>query len=73
MSEYKMTEEQMLSAEWAYVRDKRNKLLQETDWWAVSDRVMSNEEKQYRQDLRDLPSKFQNPNDVIFPSKISKE
>jgi len=35
-------------------RDHRDTLLAETDWWAVSDRTMSDEERQYRQALRDI-------------------
>jgi|TARA_R100000742_G_C4248244_1_gene66866 hypothetical protein len=36
------------------VRRKRNSLLQETDWWASSDLTMTDADKKYRQDLRDL-------------------
>ena len=38
------------------LREKRNRLLAATDWWASSDLVMSDERKAYRQALRDLPS-----------------
>ena len=38
------------------LRKQRNRLLAETDWWASSDLVMSDERKAYRQALRDLPS-----------------
>ena len=40
------------------LREERNKRLQETDWWAVGDRIdsMTNEQKIYRKQLRDLPS-----------------
>tara|TARA_R100000655_G_scaffold2822_2_gene10943 strand:+ start:740 stop:1048 length:309 start_codon:yes stop_codon:yes gene_type:complete len=38
------------------LRDKRNKLLAETDWMANSDVTMSDNWKTYRQELRDLPS-----------------
>lgn len=69
MSNYQLTEEQSTLAKWFDIRQERNRLLAETDWWAVSDRVMSDTEKKYRQDLRDLPSTFTNPEDVIFPEK----
>jgi len=40
----------------ALMREKRDKLLSETDWWASSDLSgMSQERKDYRQKLRDLP------------------
>ena len=38
------------------LRKQRNRLLAETDWWASSDLVMSDDRKAYRQALRDLPS-----------------
>ena len=38
------------------LRLKRNKLLAETDWMANSDVTMSDEWKNYRTQLRDLPS-----------------
>ena len=34
----------------------RNDLIAKTDWWAVSDRVMTAEQTAYRQSLRDLPT-----------------
>ena len=37
-------------------RSQRNRLLAETDWWAVSDRTMSSEQTAYRKALRDLPT-----------------
>ena len=36
------------------LRDKRNRLLAETDWWGASDNTMTAEQTQYRQDLRDI-------------------
>jgi hypothetical protein len=38
------------------LRKERDRLLKETDWWAVSDRTMTDEQSAYRQALRDLPS-----------------
>lgn len=37
------------------LRVERNKLLAETDWWAVPDRTMTQQQIAYRQALRDLP------------------
>ena len=39
----------------ARLRDKRNSLLTETDFYALSDVTMSDDMKTYRQNLRDLP------------------
>ena len=38
------------------LRNKRNALLSETDWWGASDNTMTDAQKKYRKDLRDLPS-----------------
>ena len=38
------------------LRVERNKLLTQTDWWAVPDRIMTPEQIAYRQALRDLPN-----------------
>ncbi len=40
----------------ANLRSRRNRLLAETDFYALSDVTMSDEMKKYRQDLRDLPA-----------------
>jgi TPP-dependent pyruvate/acetoin dehydrogenase alpha subunit len=37
------------------LRQKRNALLKETDFYALSDVTMSDDMKTYRQNLRDLP------------------
>ena len=38
------------------LREDRNRNLASTDWYALSDVVMSQDMTDYRQDLRDLPS-----------------
>ena len=40
----------------AELRIKRNRLLAETDYLALSDNTLSDDMKKYRQDLRDLPA-----------------
>ena len=37
------------------LREKRDNLLIETDWWGVSDRAMTDKQTAYRKALRDLP------------------
>jgi hypothetical protein len=49
------------------LREHRNQLLTETDWWAVTDRTMTQAQIDYRQSLRDLPS-ISNP--VLDPNNI---
>jgi len=38
------------------LRAQRNSLIAVTDWWGVSDRVMTQAQQDYRQALRDLPA-----------------
>ena len=54
------------------LRAKRNKLLSETDYLALSDLTMSDDMKTYRQDLRDLTDGLdtvEKVNAVTFPTK----
>lgn len=51
------------------IRAKRNAKLVETDWWAFSDLVMTEEQIAYRQALRDVPSQVSFPEEVIWPTK----
>lgn len=43
------------------LREKRDKLIAETDWWANSDITMTAAQTTYRQALRDLPANTTNP------------
>lgn len=49
----------------------RNQKLDETDWWAVSDRTMTSEQITYRQALRDITTHANWPhlNDDDWPTK----
>jgi len=53
------------------LRKKRNTLLSETDWWASSDLTMTDAQKKYRQDLRDITKTYQSLSDknFKFPTK----
>ena len=54
------------------LRVKRNGLLAETDFYALSDVTMSEEMTTYRQDLRDLPSGLttvEEVDNVTWPTK----
>ena len=56
----------------SYLRDKRNRLLAETDWMGNSDVTMSDAWTTYRQALRDITS--QTPSDdtlsnITWPTK----
>jgi len=51
------------------LREKRNELLAETDWWAMSDLTMTAEQTAYRQALRDLPANTTDPSNPVWPTK----
>ena len=56
----------------ANLRSRRNRLLAETDFYALSDVTMSDEMKKYRQDLRDLPDgkdTVEKCDNATFPTK----
>ena len=56
----------------ASLRARRNQLLAETDFYALSDVTMSDDMKTYRQDLRDLPDgkdTVDKCNNATFPDK----
>jgi len=53
---------------WSDIRETRNNLLAASDWRAMSDvPVMSNEWRDYRQSLRDIPATYSSPSDVVWP------
>lgn len=55
---------------WKRIREKRNILLSECDWTMAADApedLNFHEWEMYRQRLRDLPSFYNHPKDVIFP------
>ena len=54
---------------WDFVRKERNRLLAETDFYALSDVTMSAEMATYREALRDLPASTANSEDVVWPTK----
>jgi len=53
------------------LREDRNTLLAETDFYALSDVTMSSDMGTYRQELRDLPADTSDPTDVTWPTKPS--
>ena len=50
-------------------REKRNNLLAETDWWAMSDRTMTSDQQDYRNLLRQVPQQDGFPFSVTWPTK----
>ena len=48
-------------------REIRNKMLDDSDWMAMSDRVMTQDQRDYRQALRDVPQQSGFPNLIDWP------
>lgn len=55
----------------ATLRTKRNQLLAETDYLALSDATLSEDMRTYRQALRDLPANTSDPANPTWPVKPS--
>ena len=51
------------------LRAERDRLIAETDWWALSDLTMSDERTAYRQALRDITDSYTSLDDVVWPTK----
>ena len=52
-----------------FLREERNRLIAETDWWASSDLTMTDAQKSYRQELRDITKEYSSLDDVKWPDK----
>ena len=53
------------------LRGVRNERLSETDWWASSDLTMTQEQRDYRQSLRDITNTYSSLDTVIWPTEPS--
>ncbi len=51
------------------LRAERDRKLADTDWWATSDRTMTDDQTTYRQALRDVPANYSSLDDVVWPTK----
>ena len=64
------------AAAWSQLRTERNRLLQQSDWTALSDAHLSQDKKDawfaYRQGLRDLPENATDPTQVTWPVSPSQ-
>ena len=58
---------------WLKVRESRALFLRETDWTQMPDAPLTPEKKieftVYRQALRDIPQTYDNPDDIVWPTK----
>ena len=51
------------------LREERDRKLADTDWWATSDRTITDDQTTYRQALRDVPANYSSLDDVVWPTK----
>ena len=70
--QYQVSVEEEFKLSMYILRGKRNRLLAETDYLALSDNTMSSEMTTYRQELRDITNGLTTVEDieaVVFPTK----
>ena len=68
--EVKAEKDKLVAAEpMRLLRTERNVKLAETDWWASSDLTMTDAQKKYRQDLRDITKTYDSLEKVKWPTK----
>ena len=53
----------------ADIRQKRDNLLADTDWWGASDNTMSDAQTAYRLALRNYPATYTADNSAAWPTK----
>ena len=51
------------------LREERDRLISQTDWWASCDLTITDAQKKYRQDLRDITKSATSLDDVTWPEK----
>lgn len=51
------------------LRNKRDELIKNTDWWVLPDRSPTDAQIQYRQALRDITDNYSSLADVVWPTK----
>ena len=51
------------------LREQRNLLIAKTDWWASADLTITDAQKKYRQDLRDITKTYKSLDDVKWPTE----
>ena len=59
-----------ISSQWQNIRQDRDERLKETDWRATSDRTLTDNWRDYRQALRDVPTQA-DPFNITWPNPPS--
>lgn len=77
LKQYGLTENEIIiilkDVRWSNIRCKRDLLIHDTDWTQTIDCPLSVDKKSeftaYRQALRDIPQTYDNPDDIVWPTK----
>ena len=70
---WKLSKDELATEALQILRQERNIRLAETDWWDASDTPdMTDSQKKYRQDLRDITKTYKSLDDVKWPTKPDK-
>jgi hypothetical protein len=73
-----LSDELQAEADLDALRAERNKRISQTDWWALTDRMlgdevlegsMTTEQQNYRQALRDITENYSSIDNVVWPEK----
>ena len=59
----------LLADKWVRIRRDRDRRIAETDYLALSDSILADNMKTYRQALRDVPADNADPDDISWPEK----
>ena len=66
-------EEFKVRGKWIDIRNKRTRLLKDSDYLILADAPVDETQKQewttYRQALRDIPQDYDSPDEVVYPDK----
>ena len=65
------TDAEILAQKWESVRTRRNSLLASSDWRANTDVTLSDDWKNYRNDLRQIPQTQTDPDNISWPTEPS--
>ena len=66
---WRLSADELAAESLQMLRQERNALLAETDWWASSDLTMTDAQTTYRQALRDITDTYSSLDDVVWPEK----
>tara|TARA_B100000927_G_scaffold287761_1_gene281185 strand:+ start:1600 stop:1872 length:273 start_codon:yes stop_codon:yes gene_type:complete len=67
----KPTDAELTAQKWVGIRIQRNTKLAATDWRAGSDRTLTDDWRDYREALRQIPQTQTDPNNITWPTEPS--